>query len=250
MDCGYGYKKGYNGKCEPEDWWTSSAWGCYQTTIIINDPHQYCPPPHTVTVTDHSVETKVLTVTYTQPIPTTVLNTVTKTDVKTDTLYVTKTETLPLTITATSLVVESKFLTKTDTIKEILTNTVTQTDVKVIPTTFTSVWVKTDIIDKTNTIERTLTSTVIDKQTLTNTLTYLSTSTKTDVSTQLSVATSTTTQILKETGLAGCLDKCEKYKYLQPGNGDKWNTYASPPAHTPSPTQQPYKYQDQGEGYY
>jgi len=73
---------------------------------------------------------------------------VTKTDVKTDTLYVTKTETLPLTITATSLVVESKFLTKTDTIKEVLTNTVTKTDVKVIPTTFVSVWVKTDIIDK------------------------------------------------------------------------------------------------------
>lgn len=72
----------------------------------------------------------------------------TKTDVKTDTLFVTKTNTLPVTLTATSVVVESKFLTKTDTIKEILTNTITQTDVKVIPTTFTSVWVKTDVIDR------------------------------------------------------------------------------------------------------
>ena len=69
MDCGYGYKKGYDGKCQPEDWvcffrgpenrltgycgtcadrvcffqWTSSGWGCYQTTIIINDP-QYVYP--------------------------------------------------------------------------------------------------------------------------------------------------------------------------------------------------------------
>jgi hypothetical protein len=249
MDCGYGYKKDYDGKCVAEDWWTNNSWGCYQTTIIINDPHQYCPPPHTVTMTEHSVETKVLTVTYTQPIPTTVLNTVTMTDLKTDTLYVTKTETLPVTVTSTSLMVESKTLTQTDTIKEMLTNTVTKTDIKVIPTTFTSVWVKTDVIDKTNTVERTLTSTVTDKQTLTNTLTYLSTSTKTDVSTQLSVETSTTTQVLQESGLAECLGKCEKYKYLQPGNGNQYNTYASPPASTPSPTEKPYQYQ-QGGGYY
>jgi hypothetical protein len=250
MDCGYGFKKGSDGKCIPEDWWNSGSWGCYQTTIILNNPQPNCPPPHTVTVTDHSVETKVLTVTHTQPIPTTVLNTVTKTDVKTETLHVTKTETLPLTITATSLVVESKTLTKTDTIKEVRTDVVTKTDIKVIPTTFTSVWVKTDIIDKTNTIERTLTSTVTDKQTLTDTLTYLSTSTKTDVSTQLSVATSTTTQILQETGLSACLSKCDQLKNLQPGNGNQYNTYASPPAHTPSPTAQPYQYQEQGGGYY
>jgi hypothetical protein len=251
MDCGYGYKKGSDGKCTPEDWWNNS-WGCYQTTVIINkgDPHQYCPPPHTVTVTDKYVETKILTVTYTQPIPTTIYNTLTKTDVKTETLHITNTETLPLTVTSTSLVIESKILTKTDTIKEVRTDVVTKTDIKVLPTTFTSIWVKTDVIDRTNTIERTLTSTVIDQKTLTDTVTYLSTSTKTDVSTQLSVSTSTTTQILKETGLAECLSQCDQLKYLQPGNSNKYNTYASPPAHTPSPTYQPYQYQHQGGGSY
>jgi len=252
MDCGYGYKKGSDGKCAPESWWgDKNSWGCYQTTVIINkgDPHQYCPPPSTVTVTDKSVETKILTVTYTQHIPTTIVNTETKTDFKTEILHVTKTETLPVTITATSLVVESKILTKTDTIKEIHTDVVTKTDIKVLPTTFTSIWVKTDIVDKTNTIERTLTSTVVDKKTLTDTVTYLSTSTKTDISTQLSVATSTTTHILKETGLSECLNQCDQYKYIKPGNTDQWNTYASPPARTPSPTYQPYQYQHQGEGY-
>ena len=69
-----------------------------------------------------------------------------RTDVKTNTVFVTKTQTLPVTVT--SLVTESKFSTKTDTVKETLTNVVTKTDIKVIPTTFTSVWVKTDIIDK------------------------------------------------------------------------------------------------------
>jgi len=137
----------------------------------------------------------------------------------------------------------------TDTVTDVRTDIVTKTDIKVLPTTYTSIWVKTEVIDKTNTIERTLTSTVVDKKTLTDTITYLSTSTKTDVSTQLSVATSTTTEILKETGLSECLSQCDQYKYLKPGNTDQYNTYASPPAHTPSPTYQPYKYQHQGEGY-
>ena len=85
---------------------------------------------------------------------------------------------------------------------------------------------------------------------MTNTVTYLSTATKTDISTQLSVATSTTTQILKETGLSDCLSQCEQYKYLKPGNSNEWNTYASPPAYTPSPTYQPYQYKGQDGGYY
>jgi len=247
MDCGYGFKKGPDGKCAPESWWNDS-WGCYQTTIIINkgDPYQSCPHPSTVTVTDKYVETKTLTVTYTQHVPTTVLNTETKIDVKTETLHVTMTETLPVTVTATNHVVESKVLTKTDTIKEVYTDVVTKTDTHIIPTTFTSVWVKTDVVDKTHTIEHTLTSTVVDKKTLTDTSTHISISTKTDVSTQLSVATSTTTHVLKETGLSECLSQCDQYKQLKPGNNDKWNTYASPPAHTPSPTYQPY----QGEGKY
>jgi hypothetical protein len=251
MDCGYGYKKGYDGKCSPESWWTDSNWGCYQTTVIINNqPYQHCPPPSTVTVTYKNIETSTLTVTYTQPMPTTVFNTVTMTDVKTETMLLTKTETLPVTITSTSVLVQSSILTKTDTVKEVITDVVTKTDTQIIPTTYTSIWVKTDIIDKTNTIERTLTSTVTDQQTLTNTITYLSTSTKTDISTQLSVATSTTTQVVQESGLSGCLSKCEQYKNLQPGNGDKYNTYASPPAYTPSPTYQPYQYQNQDGGKY
>jgi hypothetical protein len=252
MDCGYGYKKGYDGKCNPESWWDNS-WGCYQTTIIINkgDPYnQYCPPPSTVTVTDKSVETKILTVTYTQTIPTTIYNTVTKNDVKTETLHITNTETLPVTVTSTSVVVKSSILTKTDTIKEVYTDFVTKTDIKVIPTTYTSIWVKTDVVDKTNTVERTLTSTVVDKKTLTDTVTYLSTSTKTDVSTQFSVATSTTTEVYKETSLADCLYQCDQYKYLKPGNGNQYNTYVSPPVYTPSPTYQPYQYQNKGDGYY
>jgi hypothetical protein len=252
MDCGYGYKKGSDGKCSPESWWgEDNSWGCYQTTIIINKEHSqpYCPPPWTVTVTDKSVETKILTVTYTQTLPTTLFSTLTMTDVKTDTLYVTNTETLPVTLISTSLLVESKTLTMTDTVKEVLTDFVTKTDISVLPTTITSIWVSTDIIDKTNTVERTLTSTVIDEKTLTNTLTYLSTSTKTDVSTQLSVSTSTTTEIMKESALADCLYSCDQYKYLTTGNSNKWNTYASPPAYTPSPTYQPYQYMSQGGGY-
>jgi len=249
MDCGYGYKKGSDGKCTPESWWgEDNTWGCYQTTIIINKEHtqQYCPPPTTVTVTDKSIETKVLTVTYTQTLPTTVISTLTMTDLKTDTVVYTNTETLPVTVTSTSLLVESTTLTQTDTLKEVKTDTVTKTDVSVIPTTYTSVWVKTETIDKTNTVEHTLTSTVTDEKTLTDTLTYLSTSTKTDVSTQLSVATSTTTQVLKETDLSNCLSSCNQYKYLTTGNSNTWNTYASPPTSTPSPTYQPYQYQDGG----
>lgn len=251
MDCGYGYKKDYEGKCSPESWWTDNNWGCYQTTVIINhnQPYQSCPPPYTKTVTYKDIETSTLTVTYTQPIPTTIYNTVTMTDVMTETMLLTNTETLPFTVTSTSLVVESSIFTTTDTVKEVVTDFVTKTDTQIIPTTYTSIWVKTDIIDKTNTIERTLTSTVTDQQTLTNTITYLSTSTKTDISTQLSVATSTTIQIVQESGLSECLSQCEQYKNLQPGNGDKYNTYASPPAYTPSPTYQPYQYQHQDGKY-
>lgn len=251
MDCGYGYKKGSDGKCSPESWWgDNNSWGCYQTTIIINKEYtqQYCPPPYTVTVTDKSIETKILTVTYTQTLPTTVFSTLTMTDLKTDTLVLTDTKTLPVTLTSTSISVDPTTVTKTDTLKEFFTDFVTKTDISIIPTTYTSIWVKTDTIDLTNTIERTLTSTVIDQKTLTNTLTYLSTSTKTDISTQLSVSTSTTTQIMKESGLANCLASCDQYKYLSTGNSDKWNTYASPPAYTPSPTYQPYQYMPQGGG--
>lgn len=251
MDCGYGYKKGSDGKCSPESWWgDNNSWGCYQTTIIINKEYtqQYCPPPSTVTVTDKSVDTMTLTVTYTETLPTTITCTETKTDFMTETRFLTNTETLPVTVTSTSLLVESTTLIMTDTIKEVRTDFVTKTDVSIIPTTFTSIWVKTDTIDLTNTIERTLTSTVVDEKTMTNTITYLSTSTKTDVSTQLSVSTSTTTQVMQESGLADCLHSCDQFKYLTTGNSNMWNTYASPPAYTPAPTYQPYQYKSQGGG--
>jgi hypothetical protein len=252
MDCGYGYQKGSDGMCSPESWWGgSNTWGCYQTTIIVNNEytHQYCPPPSTVTVTDKSIETSTLTVTCTETLPTTIFSTMTMTDLKTETLYVTNTETLPVTLTSTSIMVDPTTLTVTDTVKDILTDFVTMTEVSIMPTTLTSIWVSTDIIDMTNTVERTLTSTVLDEKTMTNTLTYLSTATKTDISTQLSVSTSTTTQVLQQTGLADCLSSCDQYKYLTTGNSNMWNTYASPPAYTPSPTYQPYQYMSQGGGY-
>lgn len=120
-----------------------------------------------MTVTDKSVETKILTVTYTQvfssvlilnldvvfdlgclqTLPTTVFSTMTMTDVKTDTLLLTKTETLPVTLTSTSTLVDPTTLTMTDTVKEVLTDFVTKTDVSVIPTTVTSIWFSTDVIE-------------------------------------------------------------------------------------------------------
>jgi len=253
MGCGYGYQKGPDGKCDPQSWWgNNNTWGCYQTTIIINNEYSqtYCPPPSTVTVTDKYIDTMTLTVTCTETLPVTLFSTLTMTDFKTDTLFVTNTETLPVTLTYTSILVESMTLTMTDTVKDYLTDFVTKTDISVLPTTITSIWISTDIIDMTNTIEHTLTSTVIDEKTLTNTLTYLSTSTMTDISTQFSVSTSTTTEIMQESGLADCLYSCDQYKYLTTGNSDQWNTYASPPAYTPSPTYQPYQYMSQGGGGY
>lgn len=121
MDCGYGYKKGADGKCAPESWVCppptayvltfpeNELTGCdgihtdrvcffsgtpmvvgavtrlrssltraslSKSTLPSGSPligqylilcsSQHCPPPSTVTVTDKSVETQILTVTYTQ----------------------------------------------------------------------------------------------------------------------------------------------------------------------------------------
>lgn len=104
MDCGYGYKKDYEGKCSPESWVcpsfsfarricadracdfsgrtaigvvirprSSSTTTSHSKPILaevgrslISHSSQNCPPPHTVTVTYKDIETSTLTVTYTQ----------------------------------------------------------------------------------------------------------------------------------------------------------------------------------------
>ncbi|KAF9779049.1 hypothetical protein BJ322DRAFT_1113712 [Thelephora terrestris] len=249
MDCGYGYQKGSDGMCSPESWWGNSN----------------IAPPYTMTVTEKSIETMTSTVTCTETLSTTMFSTLTMTDLKTDTLFVTKTETLPVTLTSTSIMVDPTTVTMTDTVMNVLTDFITKTDVSILPTTVTSIWVSTDIIDMVSAPSTSLnradgmlpdqhcrTHSHIDRPGRENDdqHTHLHpTSTKTDVSTQLSVSTSTTTQVLQQSGLSDCLSSCNQYKYLTTGNSNMWNTYASPPAYTPSPTSQPYQYMSQGGGY-
>lgn len=41
LDCGYGYVKGSDGSCKPENWYSYTTNGCYaQTTVIIKYVYQ------------------------------------------------------------------------------------------------------------------------------------------------------------------------------------------------------------------
>lgn len=65
-----------------------------------------------------------------------------------------------------------------------------------------------------------MTSTVTENHTKLQTLTQLATQTE--------VQTKTETSVVEETALAQCLGKCQSQWGLSAGNGNKYNTYASP----------------------
>jgi len=77
------------------------------------------------------------------------------------------------------------------------------------------------------------TMTVVDTMTATITENHTQLQTYTQLATQTKVETQTETSVVAETALSQCLGKCQSNWGLSAGNGNNYNTYASPsPSYT------------------
>ena len=72
------------------------------------------------------------------------------------------------------------------------------------------------------------TMTVVDTMTATVTENHTQLQTYTQLATQTQVKTMTETSVVAETALAQCLGKCQSNWGLSAGNGNTYNTYATP----------------------
>lgn len=132
--------------------------------------------------------------------------------------------------------------TKTD----FQTATVTSVSVSTLvePTTYVSTLLSTRIMDEVSRFYTPFlhpdahklnlqTMTVVDTLTATVTENHTQLQTYTQLATRTQIETQTATDVVAETGLSDCLGKCQSNWGLSAGNGNSYNTYASPsPSYT------------------